>query len=168
MTPEMLDRARANAAKAGYKNVEFRLGEIENLPVADDSVDVVISNCVINLSPDKARVFREAFAGAEARRPADGVRHRPACRPLPEAVRRSVEAYVGCIAGAMLQDDYLAAIRGSGFTGVEVLAETGYQVGSSNPDETETTLLTDPALSREEVCSAAEAVVSVKIGALKP
>ena len=167
MTPEMLDRARANAASGGYGNVEFRLGEIENLPVADATADVVISNCVINLATDKARVFGEAL---RVLKPGGRlmVSDLVLRRPLPESVRRSVEAYAGCIAGAMLEDDYLAAIRGSGFTDVEVLAETGYQVGSSSPDETETTLLTDPALSREDVRAAADAVVSVKVGARKP
>ncbi len=167
MTPEMLERARANAAAGGYENVEFRLGEIENLPVADGSADMVISNCVINLATDKARVFREAH---RVLKPGGRlmVSDLVLRRPLPDNVRRSVEAYAGCIAGAMLEDDYLAAIRRSGFTEVEVLAETTYPVGSSSPDETELTLLNDPALSREEVQAAAEAVVSVKIGARKP
>ena len=76
MTPDMLDKARENARKGGYKNVEFRLGEIENLPVADDTIDVIISNCVINLSPDKKRVFREAFRVLETGRAFDGLRYR--------------------------------------------------------------------------------------------
>ncbi len=167
MTPEMLDRARANAAAGGYANVEFRLGEIENLPVADGTADMVISNCVINLSTDKARVFREAL---RVLKPGGRlmVSDLVLRRPLPENVRRSVEAYAGCIAGAMLQADYLAAIRRSGFSEVEVLAETTYPIGSSNPDGTEAALLNDPTLSPEEVRSAAEAVVSVKVGARKP
>jgi len=167
MTPEMLERARANAVAGGYTNVEFRLGEIENLPVADGSADMVISNCVINLAADKGRVFREAL---RVLKPGGRlmVSDLVLRRPLPESVRRSVEAYVGCIAGAMLEDDYLAAIRRSGFTEVELLAEATYPIGASNPDETEVTLLNDPALSREEVQAAAKAVVSVKIGARRP
>ena len=78
MTPEMVDKARGNARKGGYENVEFRLGEIENLPVADRTADIIISNCVINLSPDKERVFAEAFRVLKAGRTADGLRHRPA------------------------------------------------------------------------------------------
>ncbi|HQT93109.1 MAG TPA: arsenite methyltransferase [Thermoanaerobaculaceae bacterium] len=167
MTPEMLERARANAVAGGYTNVEFRLGEIENLPVADGSADMVISNCVINLAADKGRVFREAL---RVLKPGGRlmVSDLVLRRPLPESVRRSVEAYVGCIAGAMLEDDYLAAIRRSGFTEVELLAEATYPIGTSNPDETEVALLNDPALSREDVRSATDAVVSVKVAARKP
>ncbi len=167
MTPEMLERARANAVAGGYTNVEFRLGEIENLPVADGSADMVISNCVINLAADKGRVFREAL---RVLKPGGRlmVSDLVLRRPLPESVRRSVEAYVGCIAGAMLEDDYLAAIRRSGFTEVELLAEATYPIGTSNPDETEVALLNDPALSREDVRSANDAVVSVKVAARKP
>jgi arsenite methyltransferase len=167
MTPEMLARARANAVAGGYTNVEFRLGEIENLPVADGTADMVISNCVINLATDKPRVFREAL---RVLKPGGRlmVSDLVLRRPLPESVRRSVEAYAGCIAGAMLEDDYLAAIRRSGFAEVEVVAEATYPVGTSNPDETEATLLNDPALSRDDVRAAADAVVSVKVGARKP
>src|SRR5512139_800267 len=114
MTPEMLSKARGNAEKGGYSNVEFRLGEIENLPVADGSVDVIISNCVINLSTDKPRVFREAF---RVLRPGGRlmVSDLALKKPLPKEIRESVEAYVACIAGAMVKDDYLGAIRAAGF-----------------------------------------------------
>ena len=167
MTPEMLARARANAASGGYANVEFRLGEIENLPVADATADMVISNCVINLAPDKGRVFGEAL---RVLKPGGRlmVSDLVLRRPLPESVRRSVEAYVGCIAGAMLEDDYLAAIRRAGFAGVEVLEEATYPIGSVAADETEAALLTDPAIGRDELLAAAEAVVAVKVGARKP
>lgn len=122
MTPEMLDRARENARAQGVKNVEFRLGEIENLPAGDATVDVVISNCVINLSPDKGRVFREAYRVL-----------RPGGRlvasdivllgELPREVRESEEAYVGCLAGAIPKNDYVALVRSAGFSKVEVLQE---------------------------------------------
>ncbi|MDD5565253.1 MAG: arsenite methyltransferase, partial [Thermoanaerobaculaceae bacterium] len=139
MTPEMLDRARRNAALDGVANVEFRLGEIENLPVADATADVVISNCVINLSTDKPRVFREAL---RVLKPGGRlmVSDLVLARPLPDSVARSVAAYAGCIAGAMLKDDYLAAIRAAGFVDVEVLAESGYDIGGANADDTETAL----------------------------
>ena len=125
MTPAMLTRARRNAADGGFGNVEFRLGEIENLPVADASVDVIISNCVINLSPAKPRVFAEAL---RALRPGGRmvVSDLVLTRPLPDAVRKSAEAYVGCIAGAMLQDDYIATMRDAGFRNVEVVEERVY------------------------------------------
>ncbi len=167
MTPEMLDRARANAAADGYANVEFRLGEIENLPVADATADVVISNCVINLSTDKPRVFREA---ARVLKPGGRlmVSDLVLARPLPESVRRSAEAYAGCVAGAMLKDDYLAAISDAGFTGVEVLDEKVYPIGSSSPDASELAVLTADDIPLEDLRAAAEAVVSVKVSGRKP
>jgi len=125
MTPEMLERARANARKGGYDNVEFRLGEIEHLPVADSSVDAIISNCVVNLSPDKPAVFREAF---RALRPGGRlmVSDIVLLHELPDTVRKSLEAYVECVAGASLKDEYLDAIRGAGFQDVRVIDETTY------------------------------------------
>jgi arsenite methyltransferase len=129
MTPAMLTRARENAAKGGFTNVEFRLGEIEHLPVADATVDVIISNCVINLSPEKPRVFREAW---RALRPGGRmvISDLVLTRPLPETVRKSVEAYVGCVAGASLKEDYLRLIRDAGFESVEVVEEKSYGVGA--------------------------------------
>ena len=99
MTPAMLEKASRNAAKAGIRNVEFRLGEIEHLPVADASVDVIMSNCVINLSPDKPAVFAEAF---RVLKPGGriAVSDVVAIKPLPDALARSVTAHAGCIAGA--------------------------------------------------------------------
>ena len=128
MTPAMIDRARAAAAQGGYGNVEFRLGEIEHLPVADASVDLVISNCVINLSPEKRQVFREAL---RVLRPGGRlvVSDLVWIRPMPESIRGRVDALVGCVAGASLEEEYLALMRGAGFESVEVLEETRYTVG---------------------------------------
>ncbi len=125
MTPEMVERARENARRVGVANVEFRLGEIERLPVADASVDVVISNCVINLSPDKAAVFAEAF---RVLKPGGRmvVSDLVLLRPLPDDVRHSVEAYVGCVAGASLKDEYLWFIGAAGFREIEVVEERSY------------------------------------------
>ena len=130
MTPAMISRARKNAADGDYANVEFRLGEIENLPVADQSVDLIISNCVINLSPAKPRVFAEAM---RALRPGGRmvVSDLVLTRSLPEDVRQSVEAYVGCVAGAMPREDFLAAMREAGFDEVEVLEERKYASGGA-------------------------------------
>ncbi len=166
MTPDMLDRARANAAHDGYTNVEFRLGEIEHLPVADNTADMVISNCVINLSTDKPRVFAEAL---RVLKPGGRLMISDLVleRPLPEAVARSVAAYVGCIAGAMLKDEYLATIRDAGFQEVKILAEATYPIGSSNPDPTELAILNDPTISREDLLAAAASVTSVKVTAVK-
>ena len=123
MTPEMLDRARANAKKGKYKNVEFRLGEIENLPLADNSVDVVISNCVINLSNDKKRVFEEAF---RVLKPGGRLMVSDIVleTELPKSLKNSSEAYCSCIAGAALKSDYLKFIQKANFQDIKVVGET--------------------------------------------
>lgn len=129
MTPEMIDRARANARRGGFSNVEFRLGEIENLPLADSSVDVIISNCVINLSTDKPRVFREAF---RVLRPGGRllVSDLVLTSPLPAAVSQSLDAYVACVAGALTREDYLSAITAAGFKNIEVVTEKNFPPSS--------------------------------------
>lgn len=122
MTPEMIERARQNAAKLGYENVEFRFGELENLPVQADSVDVVVSNCVLNLVPDKARAFGEIY---RVLRPAAHfcVSDIVANGELSEPIRHAAALYVGCIAGALPQGHYLRLIEEAGFEEIEV-AET--------------------------------------------
>jgi SAM-dependent methyltransferase len=114
MTPEMLALARKNAGKVGATNVEFRLGEIEHLPMADATVDVIISNCVINLSPDKDQVFREAF---RVLRPGGRLQVSDIVwtKPVPDSVKNDMEAWAGCIAGALVESDYLAKINAAGF-----------------------------------------------------
>ena len=123
MTPEMIDRARQAAREAGLSQVEFRQGRLEALPVEDGSVDAVTSNCVINLVPDKGRVFAEA---ARALRPGGRmvISDIVLDAPLPEAVGRDLLAYVGCVAGAMLRDDYFAEVRRAGLSEIEVLTDT--------------------------------------------
>jgi arsenite methyltransferase len=129
MTPEMLARARRHAAnyrkQTGLDNVEFRLGEIEHLPVADNSVDVIISNCVINLSPDKPQVWREM---ARVLKPGGrvAVSDLALLRPLPHAVREMVEALVGCIAGAVLVSDTERMAREAGLTDIVLQPKAGY------------------------------------------
>jgi len=119
MTATMIEKARANKAKMGVKNVEFRLGEIEHLPVADETVDVVISNCVINLSPDKPQVFREAF---RVLRPGGklSVSDIVTDGSLPNEIKQSLSAWAGCVAGALDASDYVGAIKAAGFTDVEL------------------------------------------------
>ncbi len=125
MTPEMLERARRNAAAAGYRNVEFRAGRIEALPVEDASVDAVISNCVINLVPDKARVYREV---ARVLRPGGRVVVSDIVldAPLPELVARSAAALTGCVAGAALRADYLATVAAAGLDEIEVVKDVSF------------------------------------------
>jgi arsenite methyltransferase len=124
MTPEMLDRARANARKADVANADFRLGEIENLPVADASVDVVISNCVINLSPDKPQVFKEI---ARVLKPGGRVAVSDVVllRPLPAGILEDVRAYVGCVSGAVTIDEYVGHVRAAGLSDVVVETRGG-------------------------------------------
>jgi SAM-dependent methyltransferase len=119
MTPEMLAKARANAERVGAPNVEFRLGEIERLPMADRSADVIVSNCVVNLSPDKSAVFREAF---RVLRPGGrlAIADVVASAPLPDAVRRDAAALAGCIAGALPIDELRAMLSAAGFDDIRV------------------------------------------------
>lgn len=122
MTAEMVAKARANAEKSGYRNVEFRLGEIEHLPVLSDSVDVVISNCVLNLVPDKQRAFAEIF---RVLRPGGHfcVSDIVASQRLPEWVQGIADAYAGCVAGAIPKEEYLGIIGDTGFGDIEVASE---------------------------------------------
>lgn len=125
MTPEMIQLAQHNAKKLNIHNVEFLLGDIEHIPVDDNSVDVVISNCVINLAPDKAQVFKEVYrilkkGGRMAISDIvlDG--------ELPAAIKESVEAYVGCVAGALQKTDYLDLIKKAGFSWIDISKELNY------------------------------------------
>jgi SAM-dependent methyltransferase len=167
MTEEMIDRARENARRGPYPNVEFRLGEIESIPVGDAEVDVVISNCVINLSPEKPKVFREAF---RVLKPGGRIMVSDIVleRELPDFIRSSVEAWTGCIAGADLKEDYLAAIGDAGFEEVEVVGEAGVPFDLVANDPTARAIMEKMRLSRDEAERIADTVVSVKVMALKP
>lgn len=131
MAEEMVERARFTAKKYGYKNVEFRVGEMENLPLMDSSVDVVISNCVINLAPDKDRVFREAHRvlkhGGRIM-----ISDLVTEGELPENVKKSFEAWAACIAGAMEKTSYLETIQKSGFENVRIVSESTYDIDISD------------------------------------
>ncbi|MFH2042894.1 MAG: arsenite methyltransferase [Acidobacteriota bacterium] len=166
MTPEMVDKARGNARKGDFGNVEFRLGEIENLPAADRTADVIISNCVINLSPDKERVFREAFRvlkpGGRLMVSDIVLLHR-----LPAALIESIEAYVGCVAGAVMKEDYLKAIRDAGFEDIKIVGETTFPISD---------LLGHPAVQahfgqadhlEEKIGEISSSIASMKVSAVK-
>ena len=137
MTPEMLALARKNAVKffetTGLANVEFREGKIEALPVADASVDLVISNCVINLSPGKPQVFREVY---RVLKPGGRmiVSDIVLNRPLPESARNDADLYAACIAGALLREEYIKAIRAAGFGMIDILSDHTYEASSACDD----------------------------------
>ncbi len=167
MTPEMIARARNLAERYGYANVEFRQGDIEQLPVEDATVDAIISNCVLNLTADKAQAFREAFRVVK---PGGRlmVSDLVLLKPLPAVLRQDLDAYAACIAGALQKDDYLAAIHAAGFSQVEVLGESSFDIGDTMESEVEAAQLRNPAITKADLKAAAEAVVSVQIHALKP
>jgi ubiquinone/menaquinone biosynthesis C-methylase UbiE len=166
MTPEMLEKARANARKGKYTNVEFRLGEIENLPVADNSVDVIISNCVINLAPNKKRVFEEAFRvlAPNGRLMVSDI---VLLKELPESVQNNVEAYAGCISGAELKDKYLELMRKAGFQKVKVIEEKTYPLEYIISESSLKEAIKMVNMTEEEVKEAATSIVSIKVSAVK-
>lgn len=124
MTPEMVDLARQNASQSGVKNAEFRIGEIEHLPVADGSVDVIISNCVINLSEDKDAVFTEAYR--VLRKGGRMLISDMMAEGLPSEVREDLTSWAGCIGGAIPLMEYNSKIKAAGFTDLEVLENSEY------------------------------------------
>ena len=167
MTPEMLDKARLNSRRGKYNNVEFRLGEIENLPVADNSADVIISNCVINLSPVKQRVFEEAFRVLKP----NGrllISDMVLLKEIPEAVKKSILAYVGCIAGAEKKADYINLIKHAGFREVQIAEETPLPPEITLNDPTAMALMKELKLTKKSALEIFNSVVSIKISATKP
>lgn len=162
MTPEMIERAQANAKRVNASNVEFRQGYLENLPVESSTVDVIISNCVINLSPDKEKVFAEAF---RALKPGGklAVSDIVTDGELPELIKKSLSAWAGCVAGAVEAKDYIAMMESVGFTDISI-----------NPvffdKETVDDALNDMKLDIAEYPREAvyKAVYSAKITAYKP
>lgn len=167
MTSEMIEKARENAKKGQYENVEFKLGEIENLPVEDDSVDVVISNCVINLSTDKRKVFQEAF---RVLKPGGRlmISDIVLLNELPDFIKTSVEAYVGCVSGAMLRDDYIAAIKASGFVSVKILNEITFPVDSIIDDPFVKDVIDNLKVTSSEVEDVMRSVLSIHVQGIKP
>ncbi len=166
MTPEMIDRARENAKKAGLENIEFRLGEIEHLPISDNTVDVITSNCVINLSPDKRAVFSDAF---RVLKPGGKIMISDIVllKELPEAILQSAKAYVGCVAGAMLKDDYLGVVKEAGFANIEILGEdSAGEVWVNDP--LAGSIIEQLGITINEAKDLGKSIVSLKFSAEKP
>ncbi len=167
MTPEMVEKARENARKGNYQNIEFRLGEIENLPVADNSVDVVISNCVINLAPDKRRVFMEAFRVLKPHGRlmiSDIV----LLKELPDFIKNSIEAYIGCLSGAIMRDEYIGAIKAAGFQELRIIDETSFPIECMANDPTAKALIENLRIPPEKLEEVASSAVSIRVYAVKP
>jgi arsenite methyltransferase len=166
MTPEMIDKARENARKGNYQNVEFRLGEIEHLPVADNEVDAIISNCVINLSPDKEQVFKEAFRvlkhGGRLM-----VSDMVLLKELPDIIKQSITAYIGCVSGAMIKEDYIRAIKNAGFKDVRIVGEDTFDIDCFANDPTAQGLIKDLKVPVSKVKEIGNLVRSVKVHAIK-
>jgi len=167
MTPEMIDKARENARKGKYENVEFRLGEIENLPVADNSIDVIISNCVINLSPNKRRVFEEAFRVLK-----QGGRLMVSdivlLKKLPEVIKRNVEAYIGCLSGAIMKDEYIEVINEAGFQEVRIIEETHFPIEYMINDPIAKAVIENTRIPFDKIKEIANSVLSIKVYGIKP
>lgn len=167
MTTEMIDKARENARKGKYRNVEFRLGEIENLPAGDNTVDVIISNCVINLSPDKRRVFEEAFRVLRPRGRLM-ISDMVLLKELPPAVKKSVKAYIGCLAGAIMRQKYLNLMKEVGFQEVKIVKETHFPVEYMINDPTAKAIMEDANISSEEARGMTDSIASITVCGIKP
>jgi arsenite methyltransferase len=167
MTPEMLDRARANLKKSKRKNVEFRLGEIENIPIADNTADVIISNCVINLSPDKQRVFNEAYRVLKPKGRLM-ISDMVLLKEIPDAILKNVSAYIGCISGADKKADYLNHIKKAGFKDIQIVQETTMPVEALVSEETAAQILKELKMTKEKAAEVFGAAVSLKVSAVKP
>ena len=167
MTPAMVDKAKENARRGGHENVEFLLGEIEQIPLPDESVDVIISNCVINLSPNKPAVFKEAF---RVLKPAGRlmVSDIVLTAEIPESLRSNVAAYVGCISGALLKDQYLALVKETGFERVEPVAESRFEVDCRSDDPTSRAIVEDESISSEQLEALRHKVFSISVTGYKP
>ena len=166
MTPQMIERATTLAKTHSYTNVEFRLGDIEALPVADGCADAIISNCVVNLTTDKARTFREAF---RALKPGGRLMVSDLVleRSLPEVIRQDLDAYGACVGGALLRADHLAAIEAAGFNDVRIVGERRYGLDVFSPELLEAARQRYPDLDARELETAAGAVVSIQVEARK-
>jgi SAM-dependent methyltransferase len=166
MTPEMIAKARENARKGNYQNVEFRLGEIENLPVADNSVDVTISNCVINLVPDKRQAFAEI---SRVLKPGGRllISDIVLLQELPDVIKNSAAAYVGCISGALMKEEYLKTIREVGFEDVQVVEESLFPIECMANDPTAQAIVKDVGIPSERIQEFEHAVVSIKVHGVK-
>jgi SAM-dependent methyltransferase len=166
ITPEMVAQAKKNAKKGNYKNIEFKVGAIENLPVESESVDLIISNCVINLSNKKEQVFKEAFRVAKS----NGrimISDIILLKDLPDYVKNSVEGHIACLAGAVKKEDYIRAIAKAGFTAISIDKEAGFPIELMLNDPIAEKIIRENNLTEKEISAIANAIASVSISAKK-
>lgn len=161
MTPAMIDKARENAEKLGFNNVEFRLGDIEDMPIGGNRADVVVSNCVLNLVPDKQKAFSEIY---RILKPGGhfSISDVVIQGTLPEGLRNDAEMYAGCVAGAILKEDYLELIRQTGFKGIQVQKERAIQI----PDDILSSYLSTKEI--QEVKNGQVGIFSINVYGEKP
>jgi SAM-dependent methyltransferase len=167
MTPEMIEKAKENAKNGNYTNVEFRLGDIEKLPASDNSVNAVISNCVVNLAPDKKKVFVEAFRVLQP-----GGRLMISdivlLKELPDFIRDSINSYVGCISGALMKEEYISAIKSAGFKEIRIIDETSFHFEGMTNDPVTKAVFENLKISPEKAKEIAGSVISIKVHGIKP
>jgi SAM-dependent methyltransferase len=166
ITPEMVAQAIKNAKKGNYKNVEFKIGAIENLPVENDSVDLIISNCVINLSNQKEQVFREAF---RVTKPKGRIMISDIILlcDLPDYVKNSVEGHIACLAGAVRKEDYIKAIAKAGYTKISIDKEAPFPIELMLNDPIAQKIISDNHLTEKEIKAIAHSIASISISAIK-
>ncbi len=166
ITPEMVAQAKKNAEKGNYKNVEFKVGEIENLPIENDSVDLIISNCVINLSNQKEQVFKEAFRVAKP----NGtimISDIILLNDLPDYVKNSVEGHIACLAGAVRKEDYINAITKAGFTDIRIDKEANFPIELMLNDPIAEKIVRENNLTEKDISAIANSIASISISAKK-
>ena len=167
ITPEMVLQAQKNAEKGKYKNIEFKIGEIENLPVESNSVDLIISNCVINLSNQKERVFEEAFRVAKP----NGrimISDIILLKDLPDYVKNSVERHIACLAGAVTKEHYLDAITKAGFENISIDKQAPFPIELMLNDPIAEKIVRENNLTEKEIKDIANSIASISISAKKP
>lgn len=167
ITPEMVNQAVKNAEKGNYKNVEFKLGEIENLPIEDNSIDLVISNCVINLSNRKEQVFQEAF---RVTKPNGRIMISDIIllTELPDYVKNSVEGHIACLSGSVKKDDYINAITKAGFKDISIDKQAHFPIELMLTDPIAQKIILANNLTEKEMKDIANSIASISISAKKP
>lgn len=166
MTPEMVMQARKNAKKGNYKNVEFIIGEIENLPIENDSIDLIISNCVINLSNQKEQVFREAFRVLKQNGSilfSDIILQ----KELPDYVKYTVEGHIACLAGAIRKEDYIFGLEQAGFSGIQIKKLSHFPIELMLNDPIAQKIVSENQLTEIEISEIANSIASISIYAKK-